>query len=318
MNFDNLINDYENLINKKLKTVYKNGPKSLVEVFNYVINSDGKRVRPILTLLTNHVCKGNIENALPAALSIEMFHDFTLVHDDIMDDDKVRRGLKTVHEKWDLGTGVLTGDLILSVSLNNLIENYQNNSNVVKIFTKGLLAVCEGQALDKEFESKQKISITEYMKMIDLKTGYLLGMCTEIGAVTAEVNNYDARKLREYGILLGRGFQIQDDYLEIFSDSKKMGKSLQSDIMLNKKTFLMILANLKCPKLIQDAIELSKKDFNKGIDVVRKLLVEKGVKKETECKINEIFSEANKILNDLNFDTSFLHSYSMHILNRRR
>jgi len=107
-------------------------------------------------------------------------------------------------------------------------------------------------------------------------------------------------------------------YLEIFSDSKKMGKSLQSDIMLNKKTFLMILANLKCPKLIQDAIELSKKDFNKGIDVIRKILVEKEIKKETEYKINEIFSEANKILNDLNLNTSHLHSYSMHILNRRR
>ncbi len=318
MNFDNLINDYESLINKELKTIYNIGSKSLVEAFNYVINSNGKRVRPILTLLTNRVCNGNIQDALSAALSVEMFHDFTLVHDDIMDDDKIRRGLMTVHEKWDLGTAVLTGDLILSVAMNNLIDNYQNNPKVVQIFTKCLLAVCEGQALDKEYESKQNISINEYIKMIDLKTGFLLGMCTEIGAITANANNDDTNQLRKYGILLGRGFQIQDDYLEIFSDSEKMGKSLQSDIILNKKTFLMILANAKCPKSIQNAIELSKKDFNKCVDEVRQILVDEGIKKETEKKINEIFSEANKILDDLNLDTDHLHSYSMHILKRRR
>ncbi len=318
MNFDLLINDYENLINEELKTIYNKGPESLVNAFNYVINSKGKRVRPILTLLANRACNGNIEKALPAALSIEMFHDFTLVHDDIMDDDKVRRGLKTVHEKWDLGIGVLTGDLILSVSLNNLFDNYRDNFKVVQIFTKGLIAVCEGQALDKEFESKKEISINEYIKMIDLKTGYLLGMCTEIGAITADVNSHNSEQLREYGILLGRGFQIQDDYLEIFSDSEKMGKSLESDIILNKKTYLMILANEKCPELMQEAINLTQNNFNKGISKVREILIDNGIKKEAEKIINKIFFEANKILNELDLDTDHLQSYSNYILNRKR
>jgi len=315
---NNLVEEYKKKINNNLSLIYMEGPDSLKETFNYVLNSNGKRIRPILTLLTANACNGDFKKCLPAAVSLELLHNFTLVHDDIMDNDKLRRGLETVHEKWDLGTAVLSGDLILSVALNNLSKNYSNDSNIINIFTQGLIAVCEGQALDKEYETKTSINIDKYLKMIDLKTGYLLGMCTEIGASLSSANINVSNKLKEYGLLIGRAFQIQDDYLEIFSNSNKMGKSLESDILLNKKTFLMILANEKSPNLVKEVLNLCKEDFLLGLNELREILYNEGIKDYTEKKIDQIFNQANGILEEIPYDMSNIKLFTDHLSKRKK
>ena len=318
MTFENLLEEYKVLINNDLKVSYLNGPTSLVETFDYVINSNGKRIRPLLLLLTSKIFNVDIKKALPAAISIELLHNFTLVHDDVMDNDKIRRGVATVHQKWDLGTAILSGDMILSVSLNNLIKHYPKQHHIINIFTNGLLKVCEGQALDKEFESEDSITIEDYLNMIDFKTGCLLGMCTEIGAIIANVDNSISSRLREYGILLGRAFQIQDDYLEIFSNSNDMGKSLKSDILLNKKTFLIILARQTVPDKIDKAILLSQEDFDLGIRMIREIIEEYGIKEYAKQKISNIFIQANFLLDDIDYDTSEIKLFSEYLSNRKR
>ena len=318
MNIENLIQDYKHLINRDLKSIYINGPNSLVKTFDYVINSNGKRIRPLLVLLSTKICKGDINVALPAAASLELLHNFTLVHDDVMDNDQLRRGIKTVHEKWDLGTAILSGDLILSIALKNLINSYPDNHSIIKIFTDGLVAVCEGQALDKEFEGEKIVKVDDYLNMIDLKTGYLIGMCTEIGAKLSNADSITCSKLKEYGLLLGRGFQIQDDYLEIFSDTKVMGKSLQSDILLNKKTFLMILAKQKSPQEVKEAILLSKENFDLGINDIRKIIIEEGIKEYTKNMIVEIFSKANLLLEEIKYQSNEIRFFTDYLLNRKK
>jgi len=318
LNINYLVEDYKQKINNNLSLMYQEGPDSLKETFDYVLNSKGKRIRPILTLLTADACNGDLEKCLPAALSLELLHNFTLVHDDIMDNDILRRGIETVHEKWDLGTAVLSGDLILSVALKNLSNNYNNNFDVMNIFTKGLLAVCEGQALDKEYENTDTIDIDEYLKMIDLKTGCLLGMCTEIGAKISNADLNTSQKLKEYGLLIGRGFQIQDDYLEIFSNSNQMGKSLESDILLNKKTFLMILAKEQAPNLVNDAINVCKEDFVLGIKELRKTFINVGIKDYTEKQIDKIFYKANSLLLEIMYNMNNLKLFTDYLSKRKK
>ena len=318
LNFENLIENYKSKINTRLSKMYDSGPKSLKNTFDYVVNSNGKRIRPVLTLLTNKACNGNVEDCLAAANSIELLHNFTLVHDDIMDDDRLRRGLETVHKKWDLGTGVLSGDLILSVALDNLTNNYIDKPDVIQVFIKGLVAVCEGQALDKEFETVETVDIKDYLNMIDLKTGYLLGMCADIGSRIANVDIDLSLKLKKYGMLIGRGFQIQDDYLELFSSSNNMGKSLKSDILLDKKTFLMILAKKESPKLIKEALDTSKENFNLSINKIRNIIVNDGIKDYTERTIDRIFKEANSILKEIKFDMSQIKLFTDYISKRKK
>ena len=169
-------------IHADLKEIYKSGPNSLVKTFNYVMSGQGKRIRPILTLLTSKSLFGNYIKSYNAAIAVEILHNFTLVHDDIMDNDSLRHGKKTVHEKWDVSTAILVGDAMLAKSINILSESNYNN-NLLKSFNSALLAVCEGQALDKEFETKENITEKDYFEMIKKKTSYLIAMPIEIGAL---------------------------------------------------------------------------------------------------------------------------------------
>lgn len=308
---------YQSVINSELDGFYTTGPISLTETIQYVIKGNGKRVRPILTLLTAEACGGDPKRALSAALSIELLHNFTLVHDDIMDQDNLRRGKKTVHHKWGVSTAILTGDAMLSIALKNIHKNYNNKSEIPGIFIEGLLAVCEGQALDKEFETLDNINVEQYIKMIDLKTGYLLGMSSEIGARTTNVDLETSKKLMQYGRLIGRAFQIQDDLMEIFSDSSKMGKNLKSDITLGKKTYLMILAHQVCRNEIKSAIRISKNDFLLGLKEIRKIIIEAGIKKEVQSIIDDTILSANHLLKSLNINIDNLLYFSNLISNRR-
>tara|TARA_Y100000590_G_scaffold408254_1_gene499187 strand:+ start:2011 stop:2967 length:957 start_codon:yes stop_codon:yes gene_type:complete len=310
LNISNRIIQYRKEINFHLTKIYSKGPVSLLEPVNYVLNGGGKRLRSLLTILTTEACGGVKEDVFSSALAVEVLHNFTLVHDDIMDQDSIRHGQDTVHEKWDDGVAILTGDAMLSLAL-KLINQSPKSSKQIEIFIDGLLAVCEGQALDKEFETDRSINIEKYIKMIDLKTGYMIGLASHIGAIAVDSIDKDtSESLRDYGRLIGRAFQIQDDYLEIFSDSKGMGKSLQSDILLGKKTFLMIKALQHDEKFVRDSLILAKSDFKKGIQKIREYITSSGIKEFTKREINNLINIADKKLSSLNIDNDKLLYFS--------
>ncbi|MDP6935979.1 MAG: polyprenyl synthetase family protein [Candidatus Marinimicrobia bacterium] len=310
LNIADVIPAYRDDINSALTHIYPQGPKSLTSPVNYVLNGRGKRIRPLLAIFVAEACGGKKEDVFSAALAVEVLHNFTLVHDDIMDQDQMRHGQPTVHHKWDDGIAILTGDAMLSLALKLLNKSPSGRRQQIKKFIDGLLAVCEGQAMDKEFETMETVSLEDYQKMIDLKTGYMLGLAAEMGAISAGRDEHTINAIGDYGRLIGRAFQIQDDYLEIFSDSSNMGKSLKSDIILGKKTYLMIQAHLAANSEISSAIKLAQNDFSKGISEIRIILEENGIKEKTENEIQSIITLADNKISTLNIDKERLLYFS--------
>ncbi len=311
------ISYYQTVVNDSLKFIYKTGPESMVHPIHYVLTGGGKRLRPILTLFSAMVSGSDYNIALPSAIAMEILHNFTLVHDDIMDDDNLRHGYPTVHNKWDIGTAILTGDAMVSLAFMELCKTKADTRiRQIEVFIDGLLAVCEGQALDKEFETRENVTLDEYINMIDLKTGHLLGLSAELGGLSAGLTQDCILRLRDYGRLIGRAFQIQDDYLEIFSNSDNMGKSLESDIILGKKTYLMIQAKEHNLNKILDAVEITKNDFPKGLEQIRNLLIQSGIKDKTEHDIQSIIKKADMLLENQSIDKTMLTYFSELILNR--
>jgi geranylgeranyl diphosphate synthase, type II len=218
-------------------------PKNLYEPIDYILQLGGKRIRPVLTLMAANIFSGDFQKALPAALAIEVFHNFTLVHDDIMDDAPLRRGQATVHEKWDLNTGILSGDAMLILAY-QYFEDYEPHvfQKLSILFSKTALEVCDGQQLDVDFETRNDVSIPAYIDMIRLKTSVLVAAALKMGAIVAETSNENANLIYDFGLNLGLAFQLQDDYLDTFGDPETFGKQIAGDIIENKKTFLY----LKC------------------------------------------------------------------------
>jgi len=218
-------------------------PKNLYEPIDYILKLSGKRIRPILTLMACDILSNEYHEALPAALAIEVFHNFTLVHDDIMDDAPLRRGKETVHEKWDLNTGILSGDAMLILAY-QYFENYEPSTfqKLAKLFSQTALEVCDGQQLDIDFETRNDVTIDEYINMIRLKTSVLVAAALQMGAIVAQASDSDSDLLYEYGLNLGLAFQLQDDYLDTFGDPKTFGKQVGGDIIENKKTYLYLKA----------------------------------------------------------------------------
>ncbi|MEM9847169.1 MAG: polyprenyl synthetase family protein [Bacteroidota bacterium] len=254
---------------------FKKEPLGLYEPVDYILNLGGKRMRPIALLMAYQVFKEDWEAALPAAYAIEIFHNFTLVHDDVIDDAPLRRGKMTVHEKWDLNTSILSGDVMLVYAYEYLLalENKVAISSIIKTFNKAAIEVCEGQQQDVDFELKAGVSIAEYLKMIELKTSVLLAAAMKIGALAAGSNESDAEHLYQFGRNIGIAFQLQDDYLDTFGDPAKFGKKVGGDIAKNKKTFLVL-------KALELADEPVKEELNRWMSNSDK-------DKETE-KINRI------------------------------
>ena len=218
-------------------------PKNLYEPIDYILQLGGKRMRPILTLMAADIFSGEFKKALPAALAVEVFHNFTLVHDDIMDDAPLRRGKETVHEKWDTSTGILSGDAMLILAY-QYFENYDPEvfQKLAKLFSKTALEVCDGQQLDVDFETRKNVRIGEYMNMIRLKTSVLVAAALKMGAIVANTNDENADLIYDFGLNLGLAFQLQDDYLDTFGDPETFGKQVGGDIIENKKTFLYLKA----------------------------------------------------------------------------
>ncbi|MFC6098626.1 polyprenyl synthetase family protein [Olivibacter domesticus] len=218
-------------------------PSNLYDPIRYFLSIGGKRLRPVLTLLATDLFGEKIEKSLSAALAIEVFHNFTLMHDDIMDEAPLRRGKDTVHKKWDTNTAILSGDAMMITSYQLLSKSQTDNlSEVLHIFSKMALEVCEGQQLDMDFGNSPSVTEEDYLQMIRLKTSVLLGAALEIGALIAGANPKDRKLLYEFGVNMGIAFQLQDDLLDIYGDPKKFGKQIGGDIIENKKTFLLINA----------------------------------------------------------------------------
>lgn len=236
--------DFVGYLNEKIRI---KEPANLYEPIHYTLQIGGKRLRPVLTLMTCEIFNGHVKEALDAALAIEIFHNFTLVHDDIMDSAPIRRGFETVHKKWDVNTGILSGDAMLIIAY-QCFENYEPAvyQKLMKLFSKTALEVCEGQQLDVDFESRNDVTIPKYLKMITYKTSVLVAAAMKMGAIIAKVDDKKAEKIYDFGLNLGIAFQLQDDYLDTFGDEALFGKQIGGDIAENKKTFLYLNAIEVC------------------------------------------------------------------------
>lgn len=218
-------------------------PSELYAPIQYILELGGKRMRPVLSLMACEAYGGNAENSLDAAVAVEVFHNFSLIHDDIMDAAPLRRGKETVHKKWDLNTGILSGDAML-VKAYELLEGYDPEiyKPLMRIFSKAAREVCEGQQYDINFEERLDVNIEEYIQMITFKTAVLVAAALEMGALTGGADAGQAARLYEFGKELGIAFQLQDDLLDVYGDPEKFGKQVGGDILENKKTYLLIKA----------------------------------------------------------------------------
>ncbi len=229
-------------INQKIaNTQYGQNPAELYDPITYMMSLGGKRLRPVLTLMGCNLFKEDVNHALPAALAIEVFHNFTLVHDDIMDNAPLRRGQETVYKKWNMPIAILSGDMMMIKAIDFLAETPGNTFSVLlKAFNKAAAEVCEGQQIDMNFETSKDVTHEAYIEMISLKTAVLLGASLQIGAIIGEASEQDAQHLYDFGKNIGIAFQIQDDILDSFGQTAQVGKMIGGDIAANKKTLLLI------------------------------------------------------------------------------
>ena len=277
----------ENRLSKALKD---RKPYSLYKPAAYIIESGGKRLRPMLVLFSTKASGGNFNKAYNAAVAVELLHTFSLVHDDIMDNADKRRGRPTLHKKYDLCTAILAGDSLLSVAYEFLLKDAGNNAaEILKSFTRGLIEVCEGQSLDKDFELIKKVSIEDYIIMIEKKTAAMAEMCCNIGALIAGASDKEVKALSAYGKNIGIAFQIQDDLLDILGNESEFGKSVGGDLVEGKKTFLFL-------KALEKSSGKDKKDFLSVIE--RKGIKHKEIPKfrELYCKLGVIDDAKAEIL----------------------
>ena len=284
-------------------------PKQLYDPVQYILNLGGKRLRPMLTLMTTDCFGGEISNALDASLAIELFHNFSLIHDDIMDKAPLRRGKQTVHEKWDINTGILSGDAMLIMAY-KLLESYNSKyfKQLTTLFSNTALEVCEGQQYDINFETRVDVSVQDYVKMVKYKTAVLVGTAMQMGAILAEANNEDQKRCYDFGINLGIAFQLKDDYLDAFGNPENFGKQLGGDIIENKKTYLFLkameLGSDDLKNKLSDLFEKSLANNDQKIVEVIEVYNMSGAKKATERAIENYTTAAFDLLNLLDIESS--------------
>ncbi|MFN6944146.1 MAG: polyprenyl synthetase family protein [Cytophagaceae bacterium] len=293
------------LINSELtKRKYGNSPAELYDPISYILSLGGKRLRPFLTLFSNYLYQDNYTVALKPALAIEVFHNFTLMHDDIMDKAPLRRNKVTVHEKWNNNIAILSGDVMLVKAYDLLLDVEKDLlPETLRLFNKCAAEVCEGQQLDMNFEKRANVSEEEYLNMIKLKTAVLLGLSMRIGALIGGASKEDADKLEAFGVNIGMGFQLMDDLLDVYGDQKKFGKMVGGDIAANKKTFLYIkaleLSRGETKKLLLKSFESGSGSKDK-VKSVTHIYDKLNIRSVTEEKINLYFQTGLKKLSLVN------------------
>lgn len=300
-------------------------PQRLYDPVRYILGLGGKRIRPALVLLGANIFSENLQSAIGPAIGIEVFHNFTLLHDDLMDNSEIRRGKETVHLKWNPNISILSGDVMSILSNEFMCKTESSNlKEVLQSFNRTAIEVCEGQMLDMDFESRTDVSIDEYLEMIRLKTSVLIAASLEIGALTANAKPNQAKDLYEFGMNLGLAFQLQDDLLDSYGDTKSFGKKVGNDIITNKKTYLMISAmNESDPEDKAQMLDLlNQKDIlpEEKIKAVKLIYDKYSVKKLTQNKIEEYFQLALQKLKsiDIEEDRKFvLYKFAQQLMGRK-
>lgn len=283
------------------KQAFGKKPAALYDPIRYLMNIGGKRLRPLLTLLAYSLFKKDIRKIIPHAVAVETFHNFTLMHDDIMDKAPLRRGKATVHKKWNVNTAILSGDVML-VKVYEMFNRLDADKAkaIIQIFNTCAAEVCEGQQLDMEFEKINTVTEKEYIQMIRQKTAVLLGFSLELGARLADAPASDCKALRDFGISIGIGFQLKDDLLDVYGDAKKFGKQVGGDIIANKKTYLLIKAlekaNPKQRKVLNHWLDVKRTSKKEKVKAITSLYDELDLHSITQRKADAYFKKGFKQL----------------------
>ena len=294
------------LINEYLDNLpYERKPAGLYDPIKYVLSIGGKRIRPTLMLLAYNLYKEDPERILSSAVALETYHNYTLLHDDLMDNASVRRGQPTVHTKWDANTAILSGDSMLVLAYERMAKcPVEKLKPVLDLFTETALEIGEGQQYDMDFETRNDVREEEYIEMIRLKTSVLLACATKMGAILADAPQEDADKLYKFGEQMGLAFQLQDDYLDVYGDPEVFGKAIGGDILCNKKTYMLInafnLANDEQRKRLQQWVKAENPDPRQKIEAVTQIYNEIGISQLAEQKIKHYFNESRKYLEAIN------------------
>ena len=291
-------------IDKEINQLYQTEPRHLYEPIGYALSVGGKRLRPAMVLLGYSLFDERVEKALPVATAIELFHNFTLLHDDIMDGAEMRRNNLSVYKKYSENVAILSGDAMSIMAYNALLKsNSEALPAMIRLFSQTALEVCEGQQFDMDFETRTDVAIPEYLKMIKLKTAVLLACSLKLGALAANASEKIADQLYDFGLNLGIAFQLQDDLLDVFADQDKFGKKLGGDIFANKKTFLLLkaleISGEETKAFIQEWIDKKDFDANEKISAITGKYNELGIKEITERSIDEYYQAALNIFNEI-------------------
>lgn len=290
-------------VNNALENLTLNKPPAkLYEPIKYILSLGGKRLRPVLLLAANGMFGGSEKTAMPAALGLEIFHNFTLLHDDIMDEAGYRRGQATVHKKWDSNVAILSGDTMFALAYQQFhsLTPLENFAEILQTFTNTAIEVCEGQQYDMDFETAEIVTIPQYLEMIRLKTAVLLGCSLKIGALTAGANSHQASLLYDFAVNIGLAFQLKDDYLDAFGDYVKFGKKIGGDIATNKKTYLYLkcleLANESDRKILLSHYHQINTDSENKIKDVLGLFEKYDVKQHIAIEMEKYFGKAVELM----------------------
>ena len=315
---------YFNKIKSELnKLNLSNNPKELYEPIKYILKMKSKKIRPILSILSYKLKKNNWQEIVQYVIAIELFHNFTLIHDDIIDNATLRRGKKTIHNKWNNNIGILSGDLLMIIA-NKIFSDLPLRimQKVLNRFNEIAIKICEGQQYDMNYENEKSITEKQYINMIRLKTATLIGFSLELGGILSKMKDLDIKNLYQFGELMGIGFQLQDDYLDVFGD-RKFGKKIGGDILLNKKTYLLIKllksTNEKEKIIINNWINNSNNPIQK-IEAITSLMKDKNIDSITESVINDYFNKAFDYLKKIDIKNSQkneLIEFSKKLINRK-
>lgn len=319
--------DILTLVNNYLDNIpYTRKPESLYEPIRYVLSLGGKRIRPVLMLMSYNLYKDDADTILPTACGLETYHNYTLLHDDLMDNADMRRGHATVHKKWDANTAILSGDSMLVLSYQRIAQCApQYLPQILDLFTTTALEIGEGQQYDMEFETRDDVCEAEYIEMIRLKTSVLIACAMKMGAIQAGASPADQDALYRYGESLGLAFQLQDDYLDVYGDPSVFGKNIGGDITSNKKTFMLINALLRAEG--QDKAELeawiARKDFDRQekVDAVTHLYTKLGIDRLARERIEYYTREALSCLDAVDTPDerkAELREYTMMMMRREK
>ncbi len=301
-------NEILDLVNKYLDQMpYDRKPQSLYEPIKYVLSIGGKRIRPTLMLLAYNLFKDDPESILMPACALETYHNYTLLHDDLMDNAELRRGKATVHKKWNANTAILSGDSMLVLAYQRMAQcRHDKLKEVLDLFTETALEIGEGQQYDMDFEHRNDVSEDEYIEMIRLKTSVLLACAMKIGAILADAPAADAERLYHFGEQVGLAFQLQDDYLDVYGDTKIFGKAIGGDIVSNKKTYMLINAYNRADDRqraeLEHWVKLDEFNPSEKIAAITRLYNEIGIDKLAKEKIEQHFRASKKILDEVAID----------------